>query len=73
MKPNTIAKPEPVDSEKLTGKRRPDEIAQGSSYASIMKIIERTDQIPDEVWEGLPDDFSKQLDHYLYGTPKVPD
>lgn len=27
--------------------------------------------IPDEAWNGLPADLSINLDHYLYGAPKV--
>ena len=45
----------------------------GSSYDFIMALIERTDKIPAEVWDGLPDDGSKQVDHYLYGSQKVSD
>jgi excisionase family DNA binding protein len=28
-------------------------------------------EIPDEEWAKLPNDASKNLDHYLYGAPKV--
>jgi hypothetical protein len=27
-------------------------------------------RIPDEEWEKVPKDLSKNLDHYLYGAPK---
>lgn len=27
-------------------------------------------RVPPEEWARLPTDFSDQLDHYLYGTPK---
>lgn len=27
-------------------------------------------QIPAEEWEKLPSDLSKNVDHYLYGSPK---
>ncbi|MEX2264558.1 MAG: hypothetical protein WD696_21570 [Bryobacteraceae bacterium] len=27
-------------------------------------------QIKKEDWEGLPDDWAENFDHYLYGTPK---
>jgi prevent-host-death family protein len=27
--------------------------------------------IPDEYWERIPTDYARNLDHYLYGTPKV--
>ncbi len=28
--------------------------------------------IPDEEWEKLPADGARQLDHYIYGSPKRP-
>jgi Arc/MetJ-type ribon-helix-helix transcriptional regulator len=34
------------------------------------RILERTADIPDEVWDKIPTDLSEQHDHYLYGTPK---
>lgn len=30
-------------------------------------------QVPMEEWEELPPDYSVNLDHYLYGTPKQVD
>ena len=33
-------------------------------------IIAMAMQIPPEEQEKLPPDFSEQLDHYIYGTPK---
>lgn len=27
--------------------------------------------VPDEDWSRVPTDLSKNLDHYLYGSPKV--
>lgn len=27
-------------------------------------------EIPETVWDTLPDDLNEQLDHYVYGTPK---
>ncbi|CCQ52213.1 hypothetical protein CWATWH8502_4246 [Crocosphaera watsonii WH 8502] len=34
-------------------------------------IDEITQDIPESELEQLPTDFSKNLDHYLYGLPKV--
>ena len=34
------------------------------------RILERTADIPDEVWDKIPTDLAEQHDHYLYGTPK---
>jgi hypothetical protein len=33
-------------------------------------IAEISREIPMEDWETLPKDLSKNLDHYLYGSPK---
>ncbi|MEX2261322.1 MAG: hypothetical protein WD696_05190 [Bryobacteraceae bacterium] len=27
-------------------------------------------QIPEEAWEGLPDDWAENFHHYLHGTPR---
>lgn len=36
-----------------------------AAFASIAK------DVPDKDWESLPSDFSKNLDHYLYGGQKT--
>ena len=37
----------------------------------IWKVVEEiTASIPDKEWTKLPSDLSKNLDHYLFGTPK---
>jgi len=28
-------------------------------------------ELPEEAWKDLPPDFSINLDHYLYGAPKI--
>ncbi len=39
---------------------------------SISEIFLRLGkQVPDEEWSKIPTDFSKNIDHYLYGAPKV--
>jgi hypothetical protein len=38
---------------------------------SILEIVaEATKDIPEEDWERFPADFSKNVDHYLYGTKR---
>lgn len=44
----------------------------GSSWPTIKRMIERMESLPDEVWEGIPTDASKNYQHYLYGHPKQP-
>lgn len=34
------------------------------------KLVDLVADVPDEVWEQIPDDGSEQHDHYIYGTPK---
>jgi hypothetical protein len=34
-------------------------------------VDEISQQIPLEEWAKLPSDLSKNLDHYLYGSPKI--
>jgi hypothetical protein len=34
------------------------------------KLVDLVADIPDEVWERIPDDGSEQHDHYIYGTQK---
>jgi hypothetical protein len=39
---------------------------------SISEIFLRLGrQVPEEEWSKIPTDFSINLDHYLYGAPKV--
>lgn len=35
----------------------------------ILEEISRS--VPEEAWDEVPSDLSKNLDHYLYGAPKV--
>jgi Arc/MetJ-type ribon-helix-helix transcriptional regulator len=34
-------------------------------------IVELGRQVPEEEWARIPADFAQNLDHYLYGAPKV--
>lgn len=44
---------------------------QTPSLPTFLQFVEEISaQIPREEWEKLPNDLSKNLDHYLYGSPK---
>jgi hypothetical protein len=38
----------------------------------LFSIAERAERIPRAELDQLPHDFAKNIDHYLYGTPKTP-
>ncbi|MBW4693444.1 MAG: hypothetical protein KME27_16980 [Lyngbya sp. HA4199-MV5] len=42
-----------------------------SAQLFLSMIDEIRAQVPDEEWKKLPTDLSKNIDHYLYGAPKV--
>lgn len=41
-----------------------------ASQSFLNFIDEVSSQIPQSEWEKLPSDMSKNLDYYLYGSPK---
>ena len=41
---------------------------QSDDLAAIFAAIAK--DVPDSEWEKFPADFSQNIDHYLYGTPK---
>jgi hypothetical protein len=44
---------------------------QSPKLPSFLQFVEEISaQIPLEEWEKLPKDLSKNVDHYLYGSPK---
>jgi len=44
---------------------------QAPTLPSFLQFVEDISaQVPREEWEKLPSDLSKNLDHYLYGSPK---
>ncbi|UBF29303.1 hypothetical protein K9N68_16585 [Kovacikia minuta CCNUW1] len=46
--------------------------SQDFSAQSFLNMIDEIRaQVPDEEWKKLPTDLSKNIDHYLYGSPKV--
>jgi Arc/MetJ-type ribon-helix-helix transcriptional regulator len=34
-------------------------------------VVRIGQEVPEREWSALPTDLSKNLDHYLYGSPKV--
>jgi hypothetical protein len=34
-------------------------------------IVSLGRQIPEEEWAQIPDDLARNVDHYLYGSPKA--
>ena len=42
-----------------------------SAQSFLSMIDEIRAQVPDEEWKRLPTDLSRNIDHYLYGSPKV--
>lgn len=47
------------------------EIQAKPKEAPIWEIItDRMKNVPDEVFERLPEDGASQVDHYIYGLPK---
>jgi hypothetical protein len=45
-------------------------IQPASKMTILEKIIERSKQVPNEVWQRVPADGAEQHDHYLYRAPK---
>ena len=41
-----------------------------SNFVAAFEAIAK--EVPSSEWTKLPSDFSKNLDHYLYGGPKTP-
>ncbi len=42
-----------------------------SAQSFLSMIDEIRTQVPDKEWKKLPTDLSNNIDHYLYGSPKV--
>jgi hypothetical protein len=49
-------------------KNTPVDPAEHKKY--LERSEERWSKVPPEAWDDVPSDFSVNLDHYLYGTPK---
>ncbi len=62
---------ESIESVEELQLREVDEIPYDPSARPIEEVLaELAGEVPEEEWEKLPADLSKNLDHYLYGTPK---
>ncbi|XGV88759.1 MAG: hypothetical protein ACAF42_07230 [Limnothrix sp. BL-A-16] len=56
----------------ITGRSLTTSDATADESNVLLKLAEMaTQDIPEEAWKDLPPDFSINLDHYLYGAPKV--
>ena len=54
-----------------TSETQTEDITNNLSSPSLLNFVDDiTSQIPQTEWEQLPSDLSKNLDHYLYGSPK---
>jgi len=58
-----MASSQPVDPKKFA--------APDSQYSLLEIVEEFIESVPQEEFEKLPPDGSIQLDHYIYGWPKV--
>ncbi|BBC26329.1 MULTISPECIES: hypothetical protein [unclassified Pseudanabaena] len=54
--------------------RKQQELEKQAGYAQAQAFLQRIakirESIPKEEWQKLPSDASKNVDHYLYGSPK---
>jgi putative addiction module CopG family antidote len=46
-------------------------LAAGNERPIWETIVEIGRQVPEVEWAKIPTDFSQNVDHYLYGAPKV--
>ncbi len=50
---------------------QPDSSQQAPSLPPFLQFVEEISaQVSTEEWAKLPSDLSKNIDHYLYGSPK---
>jgi len=51
--------------------KQPDSSQQSPSLPPFLGFVEEISaQVPTEEWAKLPSNLSKNIDHYLYGSPK---
>jgi hypothetical protein len=46
------------------------QVGYAQAQAFLQRIAKIRESIPKEEWQKLPRDFAKNVDHYLYGSPK---
>ena len=54
----------------MTQPSSPDNKGKRKSLPIVDRILERTASIPKEEFSMFPPDFTENLDHYPYGSPK---
>ena len=54
----------------MTQPSSPDNKGKRKNLPIVDRILERTASIPKEEFSMFPPDFTENLDHYLYGSPK---
>lgn len=47
-----------------------EETEKPKKQSPIDKLEAISNRVPDDIWEKLPSDGAKNIDHYLYGAPK---
>ncbi len=48
----------------------PEPTTQNGDWPLVDKILRISESIPEEEFAVFPPDFTENLDHYLYGSPK---
>jgi hypothetical protein len=51
--------------------RNSQEVEEPAQHSFLSAIDELSSSVSFEEWSELPSDLSKNLDHYLYGSPKI--
>ena len=47
-----------------------DLLSKPKKQTLLEKLAVISSRVPDEVWEKVPTNGAKSIDHYLYGSPK---
>jgi len=47
-----------------------EETEKPKKQSPLDKLEAISNRVPDDIWEKLPSDGAKNIDHYLYGAPK---
>ena len=57
-----------LDEVETTRQANGEDAVEQKPISEVIQDI--TKDVPDEVWESLPEDGAAEIDHYLYGSPK---
>ncbi|MEA5552861.1 hypothetical protein VB713_18110 [Anabaena cylindrica UHCC 0172] len=72
MKQEELIKETAQSSDSITPERQTRYVINNLISPSLLNFVDGiTSQIPQTEWEQLPSDLSKNLDHYLYSSPKI--